>query len=215
MRVAKRLWVPTMHSRDILLQAKGNHLDRVHSEQRIIDMIRRGVWSSRTVAQWRPRVSKIRLIGPSGYYSNEVAVKAARREASGLNKRAVLTKYLLKERNSSKPNRTRAKGSLPKKNIAVRKGYSLYLWVMLQKEVDEASEDDNEWEPRFRSTESSVPKASLNRWPGASICRGGEGLGSHPNMCHVVEKQGVNTTLALGHQADPVHRYKFHILQTD
>jgi hypothetical protein len=42
MRVAGILWVPTMHSRDILLQAKGDHLDRVHSDQMVLEMIRRG-----------------------------------------------------------------------------------------------------------------------------------------------------------------------------
>jgi hypothetical protein len=30
MRVAGILWVPTMNSRDILLQAKGDHIGRVH-----------------------------------------------------------------------------------------------------------------------------------------------------------------------------------------
>jgi hypothetical protein len=42
MRVAGILLVPTMHSRDILLQAKGDHLDRVHSDQMVLEMIRRG-----------------------------------------------------------------------------------------------------------------------------------------------------------------------------
>jgi hypothetical protein len=37
----------------------------------------RGGWSSRAVAQWRPRVSKLRLKGPSYYHSNEIAVEAA------------------------------------------------------------------------------------------------------------------------------------------
>jgi hypothetical protein len=44
---------------------------------------------------------------------------AARQKANGPNKRATLTKYLLKEReldNSFKPNRTRAKGRPPEKN---------------------------------------------------------------------------------------------------
>ncbi len=46
MRVAVILRVPTMHSRDILLQAKGDHLDRVRSDQMVLEMIRRGrlVW---------------------------------------------------------------------------------------------------------------------------------------------------------------------------
>jgi hypothetical protein len=42
MRVAGILWVPTMPSRDILLQAKGDHLGRVHSDQMVLEMIRRG-----------------------------------------------------------------------------------------------------------------------------------------------------------------------------
>jgi hypothetical protein len=44
--------------------------------------------------------------------------------ASGLNERATLTEYLLKKReldNSSKPNRTRARGSPPEKNKTCKK----------------------------------------------------------------------------------------------
>jgi hypothetical protein len=39
-RVAGRLRVPTMRSRDILLQAKGDHLGQVHSGQMVLEMIR-------------------------------------------------------------------------------------------------------------------------------------------------------------------------------
>jgi hypothetical protein len=42
MRVAGMLWVPTMPSRDILLQATGDHLGRVHSDQMVLKMIRWG-----------------------------------------------------------------------------------------------------------------------------------------------------------------------------
>jgi hypothetical protein len=42
MRVARILRVPTMHSRDILLQAKRDHLDRVHSDKMVLEMIRQG-----------------------------------------------------------------------------------------------------------------------------------------------------------------------------
>jgi hypothetical protein len=66
-----------------------------------------GGWSGRPVAQQRPRVSKIGLKGLSNYHSNETVVEAARWGASGLNKRATLTEYLLKKREpdySSKPN---------------------------------------------------------------------------------------------------------------
>ncbi len=38
-----------------------------------------------TVAQQRPRVSKLGLKGLSDYYSNEIALKAARQGASELN----------------------------------------------------------------------------------------------------------------------------------
>jgi hypothetical protein len=38
-RVAGRLWAPTMRSRNILLQAKGDHLDQVHSDQMVLKVI--------------------------------------------------------------------------------------------------------------------------------------------------------------------------------
>ncbi len=46
MRVAGILWVPIMRSRDFLLQAKGDHFGRVHSDQMVLKMIRWGrlVW---------------------------------------------------------------------------------------------------------------------------------------------------------------------------
>ncbi len=83
MRVAGILRVPTMHSRDILLQAKWDHLDQVHSDQMVLEMIRQGGWSCRAAAQRRPRVSKLGLKGLSDYHSNEIAVKTARQEARG------------------------------------------------------------------------------------------------------------------------------------
>jgi hypothetical protein len=70
-------------------------------------MIRRGGWLVRAIAQLRPRVSKLGLKGLSDYYISEIPVEAVRWEASGLNKRATPTNYLLAEReldNSSKPN---------------------------------------------------------------------------------------------------------------
>jgi hypothetical protein len=54
-RVTGRLRVPTMRSKDILLQAKGDHLGQVHSDQMVLEMIRGGGWSCRAVAQRRPR----------------------------------------------------------------------------------------------------------------------------------------------------------------
>jgi hypothetical protein len=84
MRVAEILWVPTMHSRDIMQQAKG--LILIESNQiRRFSKWQVGVgWSGRAVAQQRPRVSKLGLKEPSDYHSNEIAVEAARRGAMGL-----------------------------------------------------------------------------------------------------------------------------------
>jgi hypothetical protein len=45
----------------------------------------------------RPRVSKLRAKGLSDYHSNETLVEAARWWASGPNKKATLTKCLLKK----------------------------------------------------------------------------------------------------------------------
>ncbi len=84
MRVAGILRVPTMHLRDILLQAKGDHLDRDYPDQMVIKIISRGGWSGRAVAQRRPRVSKLGLKGLSDYHSNEIAVEAARHEARAM-----------------------------------------------------------------------------------------------------------------------------------
>jgi hypothetical protein len=42
MRVARISWGPTGHSRDILHKAKGDHIDRVHSDQKVLEMIRQG-----------------------------------------------------------------------------------------------------------------------------------------------------------------------------
>jgi hypothetical protein len=137
-----------MYSRDILLQAKGDHLGRVHSDQMVLEMIRGGGWSSRAILQPRPRVSKLGLKRLSDYYSSEIAVEAARLEASRPNKRATLTECFLKEKaldNSSKPNPTRAKGSLPEKIPLLKKSYSLYISLgNVAEGVDEVSEDDDE-----------------------------------------------------------------------
>jgi hypothetical protein len=63
------LRVPVMYSRNILQQAKGDHLDQVHSDQIVLEMIRWGRLVSRAVAQQRPRVSKLGLKGLSDYFS--------------------------------------------------------------------------------------------------------------------------------------------------
>jgi hypothetical protein len=72
---------------DILHQAKGDHLGRVHSDQMVLETIRRGRLVRRAIAQQRPKVSKLGLKGLSDCHSNESAVEAARRGACGLNKK--------------------------------------------------------------------------------------------------------------------------------
>jgi hypothetical protein len=70
MRVAGILRVPSTYSRDILHQAKGDHLDQVHSDQMVLKMISR--------SSVKAKVSKIGLKGPSGYHSSEIAVEAVK-----------------------------------------------------------------------------------------------------------------------------------------
>jgi hypothetical protein len=49
-------------------------------------------------------------------------------------------------------------------------------------------------------------KMGLNRRPFAyTAVKEGGGLDSHPTPNHVIGKRTVNATLAMGHQADPVH----------
>jgi hypothetical protein len=46
MRAARINWGnPTRHSSDILHKAKGDHLDQVHSDQKVLATFRRGSWS--------------------------------------------------------------------------------------------------------------------------------------------------------------------------
>jgi hypothetical protein len=136
MRAAGILWVPT----------QGTFCIR----PRVITLIKstqirwfsrwsgRGGWSSRVVAQQRPRVSKLGQKGLSDYHSNEIAATAAR---WGGGQRAKLQDYSHREiylrgelDNRSKPNRTRTKRSPPEKHFtAKRKSYSLFLGVMLKK----------------------------------------------------------------------------------
>ncbi len=83
-----------------------------------------GGCSGRTIAQRRPRVSKLGLKGLSFYHSNETAVEAARWEPAGGIKRATLTECLFKKReldNSWKPNQTKAQGNPPEKNNTDKK----------------------------------------------------------------------------------------------
>ncbi len=137
-RVARRLHIPTMRPRDILLQAKGIIL--VESTQ--IRWFSRwscgGGWSGRVIVERRPRVSKLGLKGLSGYYSNEIAVAAARWEASRPNKRATLMEFLLKMReldHSSKSNCTGQKAGRQRKIPLVRKTCSLNLRARCRREL--------------------------------------------------------------------------------
>jgi hypothetical protein len=57
-----------------------------------------GGWSGRAIARRWPRVSNLGLKGLSDYHSNETAVEAARREASGPNNGRIPGKIYLKER---------------------------------------------------------------------------------------------------------------------
>ncbi len=79
---------------------KGNHFGSgpLRSDGSRDDLAREAGWGwlGEAGAQRRPRVSKLWLKGLSDYHSNEMAVEPARREASGPNKRATLTKHLLK-----------------------------------------------------------------------------------------------------------------------
>jgi hypothetical protein len=188
----------------------------------------RGGWSGRVVAQRRPRVSKLGLKGPSGYYSNGIEVEVARWEASGPNKRATITKYLFKEReldNSFNPNWIRAKGSLPEKNTAIRKELltlspgnvaegSWWSWWRRWWVRTSWANHKSMWQC-FGVLRVKRRKVSLNRQPGASTFWEGGGLGFSPNTSHMIWKWRVNTTFAISHQADPARCYKFHILQTN
>jgi hypothetical protein len=75
-----------MRSKDILLQAKGNHLGRVHSDQMVLQMIRWRSLVQKGHSSAEAKSSKLGLKELSDYYFSEIAVEAARREASGLNK---------------------------------------------------------------------------------------------------------------------------------
>jgi hypothetical protein len=86
---------------------------------------------------------------------------------------------------------------------------------------DVEDKDDDEWEPVEPVTSPcdnlsgywglSAKKASLNRRP-IAYTAGGGGAQFSPNTSHVIRKRMVNATLVTGHQADPVHCYKFNIL---
>ena len=49
-----------------LSSSQGDHWDRVHSDQMVLAMVRRGRLVQKSIAQRRPRVSKLRAKGLSG-----------------------------------------------------------------------------------------------------------------------------------------------------
>jgi hypothetical protein len=87
-----------------------------------------------------PRVSKLGLKGLSDYHSNEMAVEAARRETSGPNKRATLTKHLFKRESWATAYQNKGqKAARQRKNTTVKKQELLPLtagdacrWEMLK-----------------------------------------------------------------------------------
>jgi hypothetical protein len=96
-------------------------------------------WSGRAEAQPRPRVSKLRAKGLSNYHSSEIVVVAARQGASGSNKRATLTAYLLKKgelKSSSVFDRKREMVACQRKSTTDKKGRSptLSSWCWCRRE---------------------------------------------------------------------------------
>jgi hypothetical protein len=63
---------------------------------------RGGGWSGRAEAQRRPRVSKLRDKGLSDYHSRETVVEAARRGASGPNKKGYSYNMFTQKRRAEK-----------------------------------------------------------------------------------------------------------------
>jgi predicted methyltransferase MtxX (methanogen marker protein 4) len=70
---------------DVLLQTKGDHLDRVPSDQMVLEMIRQGRLDQYIRSSVEAKSLITGLKGPSDYYSNEIVVKVDRSGASGPN----------------------------------------------------------------------------------------------------------------------------------
>ncbi len=78
MSVAGISWKPTEHFRDKLHKAKGDHLDWVHPDQKVLEMIRQG----RLVLVIGGQEPQTKLKEPSGSSSLEqMVLMMARREA--------------------------------------------------------------------------------------------------------------------------------------
>jgi hypothetical protein len=72
-----------MRSTDILIQAKGDLLGRVHSDQMVLETIRWGKLAQKCQGSAEPKSLQLGLKGPSDYHFNDIAVKAARQAARG------------------------------------------------------------------------------------------------------------------------------------
>ncbi len=90
---------PTGCSRDILHKAKGDYLDRVHTDQKVLEVIRRG----RLVLVIRGQESQNQLKGPSGWkpprsdgsHDGQAGDRSMRREADS---RATLSHVVTKKK---------------------------------------------------------------------------------------------------------------------
>jgi hypothetical protein len=72
----------------------------------------------------------------------------------------------------------------------------------------------NHWiikQNRSNKTEAKSWWSSMNEW--MRMCKQLEKCWITTHASHEIQKWTVNATLAMGHQADPGHCYRFHILQ--
>jgi hypothetical protein len=112
----------------------------------VLEAIGRGRLVHRAVAQRRPIVSKLGLKGMSNYCSNKTAVKATRWGARGPNKKRYSQATLFIQKKSESWSTALSltkqgqKAARQRKIPLIRKSYSLYLWVTLQREDDEVGE---------------------------------------------------------------------------
>jgi hypothetical protein len=149
LRAAEILQAPTMCSRDFLQQAKGDLLDRVHSVQMVLEMIRQGRLVQRTRSSAEAKSLKTRVKGtvrlPCQLDSSRGGQTGGRAggQVKGLLSQGFYSRGELD--NSSIPNQTRAKASPPEKHFTANKKelqYALFLGVTVKKGV--ADDDGDE-----------------------------------------------------------------------
>ncbi len=176
----------------------------------------RGGWSSRAVAQRRPSVSKLVLKELSDYHSNEIAVEAARWGASGAIKGLLSQNIHSKKESwttalSLTEQRTRSspldKNPIDKKKelLTLAPGDAcrweiLKTMMMMMMSENQLSHHKSMWQ-RFGVLRVKVAKASLNWRPSAYAV----GRGTRFSLNNSPVKPAVNTTLAMGHQANLAH----------